>query len=342
MRQLTFVKAGQPLEWREVAEPVLQGPGEAIVRPLAVASCDLDGAMIHGYTPFAGPFAFGHEFVAEIVAVGEEVQGFQPGQRVIVPFQISCGTCERCRRGLTQSCTTVKAGAMFGLAPLGGEWGGALSDLVRVPFAEAMLIAVPDGIASEVVASASDNLPDAWRTVGPYLEATPGIPVLVVGGGGAGSIGLYTVAIAKGLGASQVDYADTDPARLELAQSLGANCIQISDKVPPKFGSYPVTVDTSSMPQNLVSTLRSTEPGGVCTSAGIYFRPVALPLLEMYTVGVTFKTSRVAARSTIPKVLELVTSGRLHPELITSHHATWDEAGEAMLSYTTKLVISRG
>jgi alcohol dehydrogenase len=340
MKQLTFVKPGQPLEWQEVPDPQLQGPGEALVRPVAVASCDLDKAVVQGATPWNGPFAFGHEFVAEVVAVGAEVQNFRPGQMVVVPFQISCGKCERCRRGLTGSCQSVKAGAMYGLAPLGGEWGGALSDLVRVPFAEAMLVPVPAGLAPATIASASDNLPDGWRTVGPYLEKLPGAPVLIVGGALTGSIGLYATAIALALGASKVDYVDIDLARLEVAQKLGANPLEVKGAYPRKFGAYPITVDSSANPEGLASALRSTEPGGNCTSTGIYFKPVALPLLEMYTIGMNFTTSQLSARTVIPKILELVQAGRLHPELITSDTASWNEAGEALLSYRTKLVIT--
>jgi alcohol dehydrogenase len=231
---------------------------------------------------------------------------------------------------------------MYGLAPLAGEWGGALSDLVRVPFAEAMLMSVPQGLAPATLASLSDNLSDAYRTVGPYLVETPGRPVLVIGGAMAGSIGLYAVAIAKALQAGSIDYVDQDPARLELAQKLGARPIEVSNQSWPKrFGSYPLTVEASADPAGLATALRSTEAGGVCTSTAIYFTPVALPLLEMYTIGVTFKTSRVHSRATAPKVLELIQSGRLQPDLVTTDKATWEEAGEAFLTYKTKLIITR-
>jgi len=342
MRQLTFIKPGQALEWQEVAEPKLEGPGEALVRPVAVASCDLDSAVVHGHTPWQeGPFAFGHEFVAEVVEVGSEVDSFKVGQLVIVPFQLSCGKCARCLAGLTGSCTTVRAGAMYGLAPLGGECGGALSELVRVPFAEAMLLAVPAGIQPATIASLSDNVSDAWRAVGPYLEQTPNVPVLIMGGAMAGSIGLYAVAIAAALKAERIDYVDNDPTRLEMAQKLGANPIEAKENLPKRFGFYPITVDASADPKGLVAALRSTDAGGVCTSTAIYFKPVALPLLEMYTIGVTFKTNRVHSRVTTPKVLELVKSGQLHPELVTSDLAPWEEAGEAFLSYKTKLIVTR-
>ena len=91
VRELVYIGAGK-VEWQKAAEPTLQGPGEALVRPLAVARCDLDAAMMMGIAPYQGPFALGHEFVGEVVEVGEEVR-FRPGQRVIVSFQVCCGEC---------------------------------------------------------------------------------------------------------------------------------------------------------------------------------------------------------------------------------------------------------
>src|SRR5437763_1699342 len=153
MRQLTLTAVRKP-EWTEVPEPELAGPGEALVRPLAVALCDLDQPIIRGDVPAQTPMALGHEGVAEVVAVGEDVGGVAVGDRVIVPFQISCGECEHCRRGLTATCTTTPHRATYGLGALGGhEWGGLLADLVRVPYADHMLVPVPDDIAPATVAS---------------------------------------------------------------------------------------------------------------------------------------------------------------------------------------------
>ena len=85
---------------------------------------------------------------------------------VSVPFQISCGECETCRRGHTGNCERVERMAMYGL-PMGTNYGGFLSDTARVPFADAMLVPIPEGIEPAGVASLSDNIPDAWRKVGP-------------------------------------------------------------------------------------------------------------------------------------------------------------------------------
>ena len=89
--------------------------------------------------------AVGHEGLAEVVAVGDEVTKVRVGDRVVVPFQINCGECNACRRGVTGSCASLPLMAMYGMAPLAGlDGGGFMADLVPVPFADAMLLPVPD------------------------------------------------------------------------------------------------------------------------------------------------------------------------------------------------------
>ncbi|MDO8613258.1 MAG: alcohol dehydrogenase catalytic domain-containing protein [Dehalococcoidia bacterium] len=337
MRQLTCVRPGV-CEWLEVAEPQIQGGKEALVHPVFVARCDVDLPMLRGQTPIPMPIALGHEFIAEILELGDEVAGLRRGQLVVVPFQISCGECDRCRRGVTNSCASVPLRSQYGFGAFGGNWGAALSDRVRVPFAEGMLVPVPDGVEPAAIASA-DNLCDGWRTVGPYLQESPEVSVLVVGGG-AQSVGLYAAAIASALGASRVDYVDDDAERLALAESVGANPLEAPP--PKRLGPYRVTVDASANPVGLACALRSVEPGGVCTSVGIYFaEETPVPLLEMYTTGVTLVTGRVNARTCLPHVLDLVKSGRLHPEVLTTRIASWEEAADAFLDPSPKVLITR-
>ena len=337
MRELNFVDTGQ-LEWRDAVDPALEDDRQALVRPLAVATCDLDTGVIAGRFPIPGPFAFGHECVAEVVDVGDAVASVEPGDRVSVAFQISCGECGACRAGHSGSCTETPRLAMYGL-PLGGHWGGFLSDLVRVPYADAMLVPLPGGVTPATAASVSDNIVDAWRTVGPQLAANPGAPVLVCGG--AGSIDLYAVQIARALGAERVDYAGgrNDAAR-SLAGRLGAEVV--GDEFPERLGTYPIVVDASADEEGLACALRSTAPDGVCTSIGIYQTPTTpIPLLEMYTKNITFVTGRVHAREAMPEVLELIADGRLDPEPVTGRHVAWDDAADALAEYREKLVIER-
>jgi threonine dehydrogenase-like Zn-dependent dehydrogenase len=338
MRELNFVEAGR-FEWRDAADPALEGDGQALVRPLAVATCDLDTGVIAGRFPIPGPFAFGHECVAEVVDVGDAVEAVRPGDLVSVAFQISCGDCAACRAGRSGSCTETPRLAMYGL-PLGGHWGGFLSDLVRVPYADAMLLALPEGVAPATAASVSDNIVDAWRTVGPQLAANPGAPVLVCGG--AGSIDLYAIQIARALGAERVDYAGgrNDAARA-LAGELGAEVLG-GDAFPDRLGAYPIVVDASAKEDGLACALRSTAADGVCTSIGIYQTPTTpIPLFEMYTKNITFVTGRVHAREAMPEVLELIADGRLDPEPVTGRHVAWDDATEALAEHREKLVIER-
>jgi len=344
VRQLEITGA-RAVEWREAPAPVLQGDGEALVRPLAVAMCDLDAAFLSGAVPVAEPFPFGHECVAEVVEVGDAVTAVAPGDRVVVPFQISCGTCDACAAGRTGSCRTVPRGSAYGMRPLGGDWGGALADLLRVPFADAMLVALPAGIEPAAVASVADNVPDGFRAVAGPLAAAPGEEVLVVGGW-ARSVGLYATACALALGASRVVFADADPSRLEVAATLGADTIDVPTGEngrpawPARLGRFPITVDASGDHRGLHAALRSTAADGTCTSVAIYFEPATpLPLLEMYTRGCTLHTSRVHARDVIPDVLELVAAGRLDPARVTSAVVGFDDAPAARADPPTKLVV---
>jgi threonine dehydrogenase-like Zn-dependent dehydrogenase len=337
MRQLTFVEPNV-VEWREVADPVLQGEAEALVRPMVVANCDLDGLIITGRFPVPGPFALGHEFIAEVVDIGDAVSTVMPGDTVVVPFQVSCGACDRCAAGLTGSCRTVKRGSAYGLGPLGrGEWGGALSDIVRVPYADAMLVPLGN-VDPLALASASDNLPDAYRTVAGPLHEHPGANVLIVANG-YGSIPLYAAGIASALGAGRVDYVDVSEPRLALAQRLGAQPLEGREAVGRS--RYPIVVDCALDPAGLAFCLRHVEPGGICTSIGIYLEDVALPMLEMYTTGVTFRTGRVDARPLIPDIVALVAADRLRPQLVTTTAVGWEDAPAAMLDLPTKLVVNR-
>jgi alcohol dehydrogenase len=339
MLQLTYT-GPRGLEWREAAEPRLGSDRAALVRPKAVATCDLDWLIVDGRSPFAAPFALGHECVAEVVDAGDDVTSLTPGQLVSVPFQISCGTCGPCRRGRTGNCGEVAFMSTYGFGPAVGEWGGFLSDVVCVPYADHMLVPVPEGLDPLAVASASDNISDAWRTVGPPLREDPGAPVLVVGGAGPGSIGLYAVALAVALSAESVVYVDGDERRRAIASALGAEALA---ETPKRLGPFPITVDASADPEGLALALRSTAPDGVCTSAAIYFgEQPTLPLLEMYTKGITFRTGRAHVREAMPHVLQLAAAGTLHPELITTRVVPWADAADALLEGGwTKLVIER-
>lgn len=337
MQQLMFIKPGAT-EWHDAPPPRLDADTDVLVRPVAVATCDLDVAIAQGRFPIEGPFPLGHEFVAEVTDAGDDA-GHAPGDLIIVPFQISCGTCPRCRRGLTGSCTSVPMRSMYGLGSIGGDWGGALSDVVRVPYAAYMGVPLPDGIDPVTAASVGDNISDAWRAVVTPLERLPGSSVLIVGGDGATSIGLYAIDLALAAGASSVTYVDHDEARLALAADLGAD---VDHPGAHRLGPFPITVDVNADSASIALAIRSTEPGGICTSVGVPLQlDVPIPLLEAYGDGLDLHLGRAHARPVIPSVLALIADGRIRPDVVTTIVAPWSDAPAVLADPPTKAVISR-
>ncbi|MGY2020395.1 zinc-dependent alcohol dehydrogenase [Nocardia gipuzkoensis] len=339
MKRLMLTGPGA-MRWEEHPEPVLSGPGQALVRPVALATCDIDPAVLRGGFPLPGPYPFGHEGVAEVVATGPEVRGVAVGDLVVVPFQISCGSCRACARGRTGNCTSHPRLSTYGLGPMGGlDWGGLWADLALVPHADAMLVPLPSGVDPVVVASASDNIPDAYRAVGPRLADDPGAEVLVLGGAAAPSIGLYATGLAVALGSARVVYLDDSVERLDIAKAFGAEAIE----GPPdaRVGRFPIVVEAAGGAKALRAAIDATTYDGWCTSVSVQLQDVALPILDMYTRCCTLHTGRAHVRPVIPQVLDLVATGRFDPSLVTTATATWDEAVDALLETPMKLVAVR-
>lgn len=106
-----------------------------------------------------------------MISAGADVADVRPGQRVCVSFQIDCGDCRPCRSEFTSNCASVPPMSRYGLGLGGGHWGGVLADQVAMPFADAMLVPLPDGIDPVAAASVSDTTSDAYRHLGPHLPA---------------------------------------------------------------------------------------------------------------------------------------------------------------------------
>ncbi|WP_232665846.1 alcohol dehydrogenase catalytic domain-containing protein [Pseudonocardia sp. TRM90224] len=363
MRTLFYLRKGT-LEWVDAPDIDMTSDMDAIVRPIAVARCDLDDAFLRhdlgrplqlahaaklvdqrlldylGRKPFAGPFPFGHECVAEVLEVGHEVRSVRRGDVVVVPFQISCGSCRACTTGLTASCTTAGRTpvSMYGLGAATGGWGGAMTDRLRVPYADHMLLPIPPDVEPATLASAADNIPDGWRAVAHPLNRRPSAPVLVLGGQ-AKSVGLYAAASALALGAESVDYLDTDPQR------LGARPVERAAswrRTPARRGEYPVVVDANGERGALAYAIKSLAPGGICTSVALYFATgTRVPMWELYVRQGTLTTGLANARAELPAVLAAVATGSLRPELVTGVLADWEDAPQALLARATKVVVTR-
>lgn len=342
MEQLMF---GGPdrLEWREVAAPTIERDREALVRPLAVTRCDLDLYIATGLYPIEPTFGFGHEIAGEVLAVGDGVTRVQPGDRVIVPFQIHCGECGPCRRGHTNACASVPRCAAYGLGLTEGiDWGGGLSDCLKVPYADAMLVGVPDGLSLPAAAAISDNAVDGFRTVARPLAERPGVPVLVVGGL-AQSVGLFAVQAALHLGAERVVYRDFDPGRLARARAMGAEANAIDyDREDRPSEVFPIVVEAAGLRGALRFAIDSTEPCGICTGVSAGTSTVAeVPLRRMYLRGIRYEVGRVHARATIPDLLRACVHQDLDPASLIDREIPFSQASEAMTGSEIKPVFVR-
>lgn len=339
MRQLVYVEPGQ-VRWEEVPDPGEPAPDAALVRPLAVARCDLDGPMV-AWGMLPGPFPVGHEIAAEVVAVGEDVTHHRAGDRVVVAFQVSCGECPECATRRFAACRTHRspAGAAFGFGVAGGGHGGGVADLLVVPHADHLLFSAPPSLSPIELCVLPDNVVDGYRTVAGPLAAEPGADVLIVAGAAA-SVGLYAVASAQALGASRVRYVDTDRGRCEAAEAAGAEVEHVAGEWPRRFERAPITVAFDLRPEALLAAITSTAAYGTCTSVAVHLQPVALPLLPMYTRGITFHTSRADSRRYLREVLALAGSRQLDTGWVPTTVARLDEAEDVWLDAPHKLVLT--
>ena len=144
------------------------------------------------------------------------------------------------------------------------------------------------------------------------------------------------------LGASDVRYIDTDPDRAEAAAAFGADAARHDGPWPRRFDPAPITVDVTGDAGGLATVIRSTARFGHCTSLAVDFNAnTPMPLLEMYTRGITFHTSRADSVRYLPDVLKLLTTTAFNPLAIPTTIRPWSEAADAWLQPTTKLVITR-
>ncbi len=339
MKALEYV-GPKNLAWIDVPQPQLTTPTDAIVRPLAVATCDLDWQIIAGKVPFPAPFLLGHEFVGELVEVGREVSRFRPGDLVTVAFQPSCGVCHSCGHGESAACGAVAPTSMFGVGSVSGNWGGAYAELICVPFADNMLAPAPTDLPIAALPSLNDNIADAHRCVAPYIRPALGSEVGIFGG--YDSVPLYAAAFALALGAKKVTYCTTDERAADNAQRLGAQ-VSLVSAWPKRIASCDVTVCATQSTSALAAAIRSTRAGGHCTSAAIFMQDVPMPLREMYMRGVHFHTGRVNGAEVNRTAAQWLTSGLIDALQVDTKVVTFDELIPALLSRdTAKLVAVPG
>ncbi|MBM7516372.1 alcohol dehydrogenase catalytic domain-containing protein [Nocardioides nitrophenolicus] len=226
MRAVTWQGKGQ-MSVEDVPDPWIQEPDDIVIR---VTSSGLCGSDLHLYEPLA-PFmdvgdVVGHEPIGVVEEVGRDVSSLRPGDRVVVPFNVSCGHCWMCARGLQSQCETTQnaeqgtGASLFGYSKLYGQVPGAQAEYLRVPFADRLPIKVPDGPPDDRFVFLSDVLPTAWQAV-EYADLRPEDTLLVLGAGPIGDM-CARIALMRGI---RVFVVDPVPERLERVSAYGAEVI---------------------------------------------------------------------------------------------------------------------
>ncbi|MCV2491585.1 alcohol dehydrogenase catalytic domain-containing protein [Geodermatophilus sp. YIM 151500] len=211
-----------------VPDPVITDPTDVVVEITSTGICGSDLHLIEVMAPFmtVGD-VMGHEPMGVVREVGPEVTAVRPGDRVVVPFNISCGTCWMCEQGLQSQCETTQnrqqgyGASLFGYTKLYGQVPGGQAEYLRVPFGNTLPIKVPDGPPDDRFVYLSDVLPTAWQAVH-YAAVPQGGTLLVLG---LGPIGDMATRIARHLGVENVYGVDTVPERLARARARGVEVI---------------------------------------------------------------------------------------------------------------------
>jgi len=212
----------------EVPDPRIEQPTDAIVKITSTAICGSDLHLYEVLGPFLKPGdILGHEPMGIVEEVGPDVTHIKPGDRVVVPFNISCGSCWMCSRGLFAQCETTqnretgKGASLLGYTSLYGSVPGGQAEYLRVPQAHFGPIKVPDEGPDERYLFLSDILPTAWQAV-KFAEVPQGGTLAVLG---LGPVGQFTARIGKYLGASRVIAVDSVPERLDMARRHGIETV---------------------------------------------------------------------------------------------------------------------
>ncbi len=241
----------QDVRVEQVPDPRIVNPRDAIIRVTSTAICGSDLHLYDGYIPTMMPGdVLGHEFMGEIVELGPGVTNRRRGERVIVPFAISCGSCWFCQTGLWSCCDNSNPNAwmmektyghssagLFGYSHMYGGYAGGQAQYVRVPFADVGLTPVPPGLSDDQVLFLTDIFPTGYQAA-ENCAIRPGDTVAVWG---CGPVGQFAIRSAFLLGAQRVIAIDRVPERLELAEQGGAEIVnfheeQVYDRVMDATG----------------------------------------------------------------------------------------------------------
>lgn len=364
---------------KDIPDAKIEKPTDVLVRITSTNICGSDLHMYEGRTSFEAGRVFGHENMGEVIEVGGGVDRIKVGDFVCLPFNIGCGFCENCERGLTGFCLTTNpgtAGAAYGFAEMGPYLGGQ-AELLRVPYADFNCLVLPeDGREKEDdYVMLSDIFPTGWHAT-ELAGLLPGETVAIYG---AGPVGLMAAHSAMIKGASEVFVVDTHPDRLALAEKMGAKAINavgdtaveqimnLTDGRGTDRGCECVGYqccnkhgheDNSLTMNNLVA---STRPTGGIGVVGVFVPQdpgapddlakegkMAFDFGSFWFKGQQIRTGQANVKAYNRRLAKLIHTGKASPGQIVSHHLKLDEAPGAYEKFDsradgwTKVVLKPG
>ena len=356
-----------------VTDPEIEQPRDAIIKVTSCAICGSDLHLFHNYIPAMLPGdVMGHEMMGEVVEVGPEAKHkLKAGDRVVVPFTIICGQCDQCKRGNFSVCQSTNrkkyladkifghaTAGLFGYTHLTGGYPGGQAEYLRVPFADATHIKVPDGIPDEKVLFLGDIFPTGWQAaVQCDIQPTDTVAVW-----GCGPVGQMAIRSAVLLGAKQVIAIDHLPERLEMAEAGGAITINFDeesvverlndltdgegpekciDAIGMEAHVSPSMPDTvydrakqmlgveSDRPHVLREMIYVCRPAGVISIPGVYGGLAdKVPVGQLMNKGLTIRTGQTHVNRWTNDLLHRIEEGQIDPSFVITHTVSLDEGPE--------------
>ena len=306
------------------------GPGEAVVRVTLSTICGTDLHIVRGEYPVRPGLTIGHEAVGVIHELGPGVNGYHISQRVLVGAITPCGQCEPCLSAQTSQC-----GGLLGGWKLGNTIDGVQAEYFVVPYAQANLTLIPDGLSDEQVLLLSDIASTGFAAAesgGIRLGDTVALFA-------QGPIGLCATLGAKLRGASQIFVVDSDPYRLHIAQSLGATAVILAeDDAVNDIREFTggrgvdVAIEALGIQSTFENSLRVLRPGGTLSSVGVYSGHLQIPL-DAFGAGIgdyrIVTTLCPGGKERMRRLMRLVESHRIDLTPLLTHTFTLDQLDRA-------------